>query len=781
MSLLVKKSFEILSINFCLLSLISILLLGNLQLTQAQSIRNLSSSNLKSTPIARSDSFNICKDVVLSFSATDLLINDSDPDGKPIKVEYIVDPATGLLTDDNQGNFTYTPEPGFIGTVILQYVIKEDDGIISFKENKHYYEFVVSPRIAWEEANNLTEYDMYQGMQGYLVTITSEAENAFVSERLLGQGWIGASDKETEGVWKWVTGPEAGTQFSDQQITNFCQAITGRSVNGQYSNWYEGEPNNCTGEDYAHFYPGGVWNDYPNYVEDFPEGTARIMGYIVEYGGLEDLVDLTTTGTIVINVNASPSMSIITENVKCYGESNGSIQLNISDGLSPYEFNWSTGEISQNIKDLVAGEYSLILKDSIGCFYDTTLLISQPDPLISILPPDTASCLADPIEKVIHLVSGGTEPYSFLWSNGDTTRDLLNVFPGRYSVTLVDANGCSALSDFNFSQPDSPFKVEVSTSDYHDYSVSCFGSSNGSIDLSLSGGYPGVDGYDIDWHDGFEGEDRTGLSAGHYLVVVTDSAGCFKTLDIELTEPPKLELELSPSVLMGGYNIACAGASSGSVKTITSGGTLPLEFLWSNGDVRKDLWNIGAGTYSLVLTDINGCSQEASVLLTEPEKIEYELETESPTCNICDDGSISISGLRGGTGPFNISWNNLERGNTLAGIGIGDYRFTITDANNCVVSERITLDMGLRIPNAFTPNSDGYNDTWEIKLLESYPLSIVKIFNMSGQLVFESPEGYPEAWDGIFDGKALPMGTYYYLIFLAPDMKPFTGNLTIIR
>jgi hypothetical protein len=151
--------------------------------------------------------------------------------------------------------------------------------------NGHYYEFVAAGGISWDAANTAASARTLYGLGGYLATITSAAENSFIYPKLGGNGWIGASDEASEGIWKWVTGPEAGTQFWLDSTTagTSSESFQGATVGGNYANWDAGEPNNSYssfGEDHAHMYgTDGTWNDY------FKGYTSAISGYVVEYGG----------------------------------------------------------------------------------------------------------------------------------------------------------------------------------------------------------------------------------------------------------------------------------------------------------------------------------------------------------------------------------------------------------------------------------------------------------------------------------------------------------------
>ena len=160
----------------------------------------------------------------------------------------------------------------------------------AFQANGHFYEFVADAGITWSAAETAASARNLYGLPGYLATVTSQEENDFITSKLAGQGWIGASDGAIEGQWLWVTGPEAGTQF-------WQGAAAGNAVGGLYNNWANGQEPNDSGsnEDYAHFRTDGLWND-------FAFDNASIDGYVVEYGGLTDASCVQLSATKIITV-----------------------------------------------------------------------------------------------------------------------------------------------------------------------------------------------------------------------------------------------------------------------------------------------------------------------------------------------------------------------------------------------------------------------------------------------------------------------------------------------
>ena len=207
-------------------------------------------------------------------------------------------------------------------------------------------------------------------------------------------------------------------------------------------------------------------------------------------------------------------------------------------------------------------------------------------------------------------VTGGIAPYTYLWNTGATTQDLFNISGGNYSVTITDANGCSTIRNYSIAEPSSALAVTGAVTD-----ESCFGDGQGAIALTITGGTAP---YTYSWNHGPGTKDVAGLSRGTYQVTVTDNNGCSLTTDFTVGGPNALQL--SASVLP----VDCNGAANGSIDVSVTGGVAPYTYNWSNGSTDQDLSNLAPGTYSLTLTDANGCSTFGSWSITQPLALPLE-------------------------------------------------------------------------------------------------------------------------------------------------------------
>ncbi len=309
----------------------------------------------------------------------------------------------------------------------------------------------------------------------------------------------------------------------------------------------------------------------------------------------------------------SPPIDLVADpvDVLCYGDSNGSVNLTVNGGIPPYRFLWSNGEITEDISSLVAGEYKVVVADSLNCTDSITVEIIQPDSLyISQVIIDSAESSTD-VGSIFIEVAGGTPEYSFVWSTGDTTQNLENQAPGTYTIVVTDANGCTITRDITLPAKASGDQLQVVLAPTP---VLCFGEYNGKIDLDVSGGSGN---YLFDWvgPDDFSSvlEDISGLQAGLYTVTVVDAE------DSTLTAIRNTTVE-EPDQIVVSFVKTDVGNSPdpiGSIDLTIEGGTGPYNVVWIFPDgstsASEDIAGLEIGNYRAAITDANGCPETVVV------------------------------------------------------------------------------------------------------------------------------------------------------------------------
>jgi len=341
---------------------------------------------------------------------------------------------------------------------------------------------------------------------------------------------------------------------------------------------------------------GGSSFDYAfsNTVNLSSDGNYTIEAWTVLSGDSNNGNNQTSD---VISNFAAPSVSVSTTNASC-GSSDGTATANVSGGAPPYNYQWSNGGTGTSISGLSGGTYSLTVEDANGCQTIQNFTINQASSnvLATITGSSDVSCNGGSNGAASVSGSGGTAPYSYLWSNGQSSSTATGLSAGSYSVTVSDANGCQDIASVSIGQP-SALSASANSA-----SVSCNGGNDGSASASASGGTAP---YSYQWSNGSTSASISGLSAGSYSVTVTDANGCTASANTSISQPAALSLSFS-------VTDATAGQSNGSVNLSVSGGTSPYSYQWSNGSTSQDLNNIGAGTYSVTVTDNNGCSATGS-------------------------------------------------------------------------------------------------------------------------------------------------------------------------
>ena len=290
-------------------------------------------------------------------------------------------------------------------------------------------------------------------------------------------------------------------------------------------------------------------------------------------------------------------------------------------------------------------------------------------------------------------VTGGTAPYTYSWDNGATTEDISNVAAGTYTLTVTDANGCITTTSATVTEPTNLTASVTPTN------VPCF-NGMGSADLTVTGG---TSPYTYSWDNGATTEDLSAVPAGTYNVTITDANGCTTTQTTTITQPA-FALDVTATVVN-----ALVNGGNGSADATVTGGTTPYTYSWSNGATTEDI-TAPAGTYTLTVTDANGCTDVVTVTITEPAPI-VPVATPSPVlCNGMMTGSVDLT-VTGGIAPYTYSWSNGATTEDLTNVPAGTYTVIVTDANgftattSAIVTEPTAL---VAVINPTNPVCFGY-------------------------------------------------------------------------
>lgn len=488
---------------------------------------------------------------------------------------------------------------------------------------------------------------------------------------------------------------------------------------------------------------------------------------------ITDANNCVSVDTSIITEPTLIQSSIVSQNINCYAQATGTINLTLTGGTLPYSINWSNNAVTEDISSLTAGTYTVTITDANGCSHTNGVTLTQPSSgLSSSNFVKNVTCYGGADGYIFYDVQGGTQPYNYNWSSGDSLANIFNLVAGTYIITTADANGCILTNSIVVAQPPQVIITAVTIP------VRCFGQNNGTIDITISGG---TTPYTYEWmNSNFVlsaiTQDLVNYPSEVYNVKVTDSVGCTASMSIPLHEPAPLGASVTAN------NITCAGGADGNIDINISGGVLPYAYAWSNGAVSEDLLNIPVGTYVVTITDANNCSMIRSYTLLEPPPIEISYQTQEVSCADQHDGVIYAIAT-GGTGAYTYAWSNGTILNPATDLSGTTYTLTVSDVSGCNRSIEITMPVNpkecIEIPTAFSPNGDGKNDTWQIKNIELYPDCVMKIFNRWGNLLFEST-GYKEFWNGRYNGNKLPSETYYFILELGNESTPKTGSITLI-
>ncbi|MCB0689531.1 MAG: SprB repeat-containing protein, partial [Saprospiraceae bacterium] len=357
------------------------------------------------------------------------------------------------------------------------------------------------------------------------------------------------------------------------------------------------------------------------------------------------------------------------ENASC-NMNDGSIELLISGGTSPYAIDWITGgSTSEILTGLTSGFYQVMVTDANDCSVTRTFEVEDtinPQLLVDSL--KHVSCFGYDDGAVYLSLEGleGTTP-DILWSNGALTQDLTGLEPGIYKVTITVEGACSTLEEtFEIEEP-----AELKNDLVID-SIFCFGQ-GGDIVTNVTGGVPN---YSFQWSTGNHTNHLTNLNPGQYSLTVTDQNGCEIRDTVDLSGPALLEVHLHANEPI------CPGTQDGEIILDIDGGTGRYRIEWDHGDIGSSPENLSAGIYTVHITDDNGCRIDTAFEVVEWEPIQTQQTIVTPSADGAGDGAIHLE-ISGGKAPYSFQWSNDSTSQNISGLTEGIYTVLITDARGC--------------------------------------------------------------------------------------------------
>lgn len=505
-----------------------------------------------------------------------------------------------------------------------------------------------------------------------------------------------------------------------------------------------------------------------------------------------DALGCTFPTTFTVGSGAPIEANLTWQSESCNGPCDGFASVSPAGGTGAgYTIAWGptdpVGQGTEQVTGLCSGEWTVTITDSIGCDTTYTFNILPFAPITPVATVQQVTCNGACDGSISLNVTGGTDSLTYVWTPepgaGQGTPGISSLCPDTFTVVISDVAGCDTTVQFIITEP-TAVEVQVDTV----IQASCNTAADGAIDISISGGVPD---YTLNWAgpDGFTSsdEDLANLVPGTYQITVTDANNCTVTSTIDVATLNTLVADAGPDQTL------CAGSGIVLDGTASQGAS---SFQWTDGqggvigtDAMVDLGVLPDSTYIFVLTVEDGlCTDVDTLTITV---LPTPFANAGPDQVVYVEGTVQLGGTPSGPDGSAFSWQpdslldhaDIPNPNATVDTTIW-FVLTVSSPDGCVSVDSVLVTMipEVSAPSGFTPNGDGYNDVWVLGFVQLFPDMEVQVFSRWGEPLFHS-KGYEVPWDGKYDGKVVPMGTYYYVIELNDPRFPeaLTGPLTVIR
>ncbi len=448
----------------------------------------------------------------------------------------------------------------------------------------------------------------------------------------------------------------------------------------------------------------------------------------------------TATQTVTVNaLGCAIAATAGQQNVLCFGQNNGSATVNLTGANNPVTFAWSNGQTGQTATNLTAGLYSVNVTDANGCPASLSFNIGEPTALASNATATGETSQGGNDGTATANPTGGTGPFTYLWSNSFASQTIVGLTPGLYTVAVTDGNGCVSNQTVVVGSFNCALQPTLANS-----AVSCFGGNNGLATISLGGG---IAPYIYVWSNGQTTATASNLAAGQYSVVVTDANGCQTTETATVSQPAALDVSAVQ------INMLCPADAVGEIALTTTGGTSGYTYLWSNGATTSTVSGLTVGNYSAIITDANGCSTTKSAAIASTDIDAPNLVLKNIIVPIDDNGVAQISPAAFNDGSTDncaiATWSASQSSFDCSQLGVHVVTILATDGSGNISQKTAEVTVVDTKAPVLTCPSSQTTSFCKATVNYQYPIAVDNCINLGGQWNQSS---------GLASGSEFPLG-----------------------